>query len=440
MRDRSSTLGLGRCDCLLSLIEFLQVHAATSKFRDCDACRTFSLLLAGLRHGRRHEMPLTHLSCLLTTMSTGLSLKRKIDYAMEVLQQEPLFQVVSKQRWEEIGSQVLQEFRGDISVPFTETAPFYSELFESSGARYSRIIKLREDRDAVAPSQSDLYQDAARDLQKNILWKGVREHVVISSGSSCRRAIDLMVLTAVELAQAQISADEDIDRVLGDRHALNGRKYHVAGNSSKSQSWVVLLPETDVPDQTVRPGVAFHGTLDYLLGVVDADKVAGELKTDGFLTDWIYTFDQRNIRRHAVTSVLEVKSEGGIEMESFAQAAAQGAALCVMTRRPSVINVLTNGRHWVFMRVAKNSDAVKRRRRRTASTNWTRRKNSGPTVSAASTPTSRALPETSTKPFKASRTRMLDIFEDGDLAIVLRLLTMAILLSPEEFAKSAAES
>jgi hypothetical protein len=33
---------------------------------------------------------------------------------------------------------------------------------------------------------------------------------------------------------------------------------------------VVLHQEVDVPDQTLLPTVAFHGILDYLIGVVSA--------------------------------------------------------------------------------------------------------------------------------------------------------------------------
>ncbi|KAJ7601328.1 hypothetical protein B0H17DRAFT_1342475 [Mycena rosella] len=132
----------------------------------------------------------------------------------------------------------------------------------------------------------------------------------------------------------------------------------------------------------------------------------------------------------------------------WAQVTAQGLP---SAKRPSVINTLTDGLRWQFVHVTKIPDQVPPSRKAAP-------RKAKQTGSAS---TSTALPTTSlkeprrtlqrrvskqpalstmseTKPFKAASTRVLDIFKGQDLAIVLRLLTLAILSSPEEFERLAA--
>jgi hypothetical protein len=69
------------------------------------------------------------------------------------------------------------------SRPFTEALPFYHELFETpmddiEVREDSGSILTREDEDAPHPP-SDVYDEAAAALRKNVVWRGVQEHVVI---------------------------------------------------------------------------------------------------------------------------------------------------------------------------------------------------------------------------------------------------------------------
>jgi hypothetical protein len=78
-------------------------------------------------------------------------------------------------------------------------------------------------------------------------------------------------MTAIELAQSQIGQDQALDQNLCDRHSLTGDKCSVAGSANVG-AWVVLQQEFEVPEQQLRPGLAVHGILDYVIGVVRADK------------------------------------------------------------------------------------------------------------------------------------------------------------------------
>jgi hypothetical protein len=66
--------------------------------------------------------------------------------------------------------------------PFTEALPFFQDLCGPP-----KRLDIREDL-GRAPEDTDgnMYKDAARNLQENVLWRGVREHVVteVSNGAT----------------------------------------------------------------------------------------------------------------------------------------------------------------------------------------------------------------------------------------------------------------
>ncbi|KAJ7146093.1 hypothetical protein C8R44DRAFT_845349, partial [Mycena epipterygia] len=353
--------------------------------------------------------------------SSGLTLKRKkkesdlesiYSHFLKTIRQDPVFNDIGDEAWAAMSRKVLRENTElpELSKPFTEGQLFYQELFENDVPR----IDLREDADpveddqveydpvadihAVPPPKSDPYQEAADALQSSALWEGVKQHVVTANDMPCRTAIDMVVLTAIGLAQRLINQNEDVDHSLCERHSLHGPKCHVAGSDRKIGAWVVLHQKVDIPDQILRQGLSFHGTLDCILAVVAASKVRAEMKAPAFLSDELYGSE---LVDQIADSLATIKTTSTVnEHKAFSQVAAQGAALCVMTKRASVVNILTNGAQWKFVRVAKTS-GINRVTRKTRSAQ----------------PQSEAR-----KPFKAAQTRMLDVFRN--LPVILRLLRL----------------
>ncbi|KAJ6550866.1 hypothetical protein DFH09DRAFT_1168483 [Mycena vulgaris] len=275
--------------------------------------------------------------------------------------------------------------------------------------------------------------------------------------TSSRTAIDLVLLTAIDLAQQQIAEKQDVDEALRARHSLNGPKLCVA-DGREVGSWVVLHQEVDIPGQPLLPGLALHGILDYLIGVVAASDAVDALSNTSFLTT-AGLYANRDVLQHSgksLASVQEAKSWKKMDSKkAWAQVTAQGAALCVLTKRPSVINTLTDGVRWQFVRVTKIPDQdPPSQPRKTARSN---RSNQPASTSAATSsasasispshrrtsqrlaPQGSAPPTVSEKarPFKATSTRLLNIFEGRDLEIILQLLTLSILSSPQEFEELA---
>ncbi|KAJ6537677.1 hypothetical protein B0H19DRAFT_1078816 [Mycena capillaripes] len=238
---------------------------------------------------------------------------------------------------------------------FTEARPFQNELFQTEIER----IELYEDSEnankrGLAPENSDysmappdIYHRAAAELQDNVLWKSVREHIVVENETSCRTAIDLILLTAINLAQQQIATKKDVDDTLRTRHCIHGN-----GDSS----WTLL------------PTVAFHGSLDYLIGVVSGKNAQDVLK-----------HSTQAAAAAASTSSGSTKGSGN----------RRSTRLASCSKKPSLSTV-------------------------------------------AETPGG--------PPFKSATTRFLNILKDGHLAIILRLLTLTIFSSLEEFVQLAASA
>ncbi|KAJ6542415.1 hypothetical protein B0H10DRAFT_1381540 [Mycena sp. CBHHK59/15] len=207
----------------------------------------------------------------------------------------------------------------------------------------------------------------------------------------------MVVLTAINLVQQDIVLDESVDTTLSQRQSLPDTK-RLSGFSNEIRSWVVLQQEAEIPDQDLKVGLALHGVIDYILGVVSAKQV--EIKSHmcqyspryliSISCSQINFLARNSITRHLLNKPLAKDSEG--------QVLVQGAALCVLSKRPAVMNILTNGLNWVFYKISEVPDA-----------------------GAAG------------KPFKASKTRTLSVLEPEELPVILRLLKTSILSSPGAF-------
>ncbi|KAF8153608.1 hypothetical protein K438DRAFT_1987574 [Mycena galopus ATCC 62051] len=320
-----------------------------------------------------------------------------------------------------------------LSRPFTEAHALYSSVFQGD----VNYIPLQEDEDGIAMddamSPPNDVVEAATELRDNTLWEAVKQHVIMDNDeTSCRTAIDLILLSAVTLAQKRIKDDRSIDAVLCERHKLPP-----STNAPKLRSWVVVHQEVEIPDQHLLPTLAAYGVLDYMVGVASAQRGLAHHKNgidqyfkqlyfsdlftvNAFLTKKVVytsTLDQQHIRFN-MASVKEIKTFSSATSEI--QALAQGASLCVLTKRSSVINCLTDGARWKFFCVIKTPD---------------RPKEYASTLASSSTLLS-TVKETP-KPFKAANTREFNIFIPGDLEIILSLLISSILGPAENFVDAA---
>ncbi|KAJ7071895.1 hypothetical protein B0H15DRAFT_935119 [Mycena belliarum] len=358
------------------------------------------------------------------------------------------FAAIDQDDWEDAKSEILLDAELPephfSPRPFTDAQPFYEDLFakdvgDINIAEDLALLSGVEDSDS---SPADRYHEAAVALRENTLWKSVKNHVLMQNETSCRTAIDLVLLTAMELAQQQIAESSDVDDALCERHKL--QRNCLDSDAREVRSWVVLLQELDIKDQELLPGMFLHGIFDYLLAVVpNTPKVRYTTKIASEFLKWSGMYAMSDLAQYigqSSASVVEAKS--GTTMcgkKAWAQVTAQGAALCVLTKRPSVINTLTDGVRWRFVRVSKNPDGF-------PSFPPSQLSDLPPTSSVPrrrkSDRLAGKLPALSTiaerKPFTAEATRDLDIFKVRDLAMILRLLELAILSSSEEFLKRAA--
>ncbi|KAJ7695481.1 hypothetical protein B0H17DRAFT_1198700 [Mycena rosella] len=362
--------------------------------------------------------------------SSGLNRKRELDDSdvellfasfMELVWREPSVQQIpgGRKEWTKVKQKILRENKTvpKLSRPFTESKSFYEELFDE----YSSTISLPRN-DPKVPPPKDQYQEAADALQNNPLWDTVKVHVVMNSETSCRTAIDMVVLTAVNLAQQEIGKKPAVDNALRERHVLKDAKCRVDGYPHKIGSWIVLHQEVEIPDQDVRRGLAVHGIIDYLIGVTPAKRVKDQMRDHRFLSQG-FSGDIR----HSMATLAEAKARLTLTAEKArAQVLVQGAAVCVMTQRRSVVNILTDGFDWIFFVISKRPNR-KKLNSKLAKGSIQKRLNA--TKKPAEAP----------KPFKASMTCSLNVLVPGDLAIILRLLKTAIISDATSFESLASE-
>ncbi|KAJ6462515.1 hypothetical protein C8R45DRAFT_1080627 [Mycena sanguinolenta] len=361
---------------------------------------------------------------LSSSQSESSGLKRKAEepldaaavykYVLDDLRKDALADV-SQPQWRRILSKALRNpklLKLDTlwsRRPFTDGWNFAEEVIEED----QDGLHVDEDTQAPSDNSGNKYQDAAEALKHMQHWQGVERHVMMSSEMSCRTAIDMVLIAAIDLAQKNLVENHEIDAEVSKRHKLKGPKCRDP-SGRKYASWIVLHQEVEVPDQPLTDTIAAHGVLDYLIGAVPTASVTARLNAGGqFLTRDIYgRGDTAKKIRQSMTSIQEAKAESTFADEkSCAQAQAQGAAMCIASQRGSVVNTLTDGVRWQFFQVSKNTKAKKKN---------------------GSAPRR--------KPFKAASTRVFNIFHGRDLEIILRLLTISILSDGADFAELAAGS
>ncbi|KAJ7219874.1 hypothetical protein B0H12DRAFT_313525 [Mycena haematopus] len=340
-------------------------------------------------------------------------------HIMDRLRQESLFAAHEEDDWNAVIEKMLHDPslpKPILSRPFTDAHPFYNDLF---GAEPETDLHALEDLNPSDPL-NPVYDAAATALEQNVLWQGVRDHIIHGNETSCRTAIDMVVLTAVDLAQKQIEENSVVDQQLRATHSLSDRKLG-RSNRPPVHSRAVLHQEVSIPDQEMLPSLAFHGIIDYLLAVISAIDARRGNGND-FMMRRVPGTAIDNLRR-GLLAILEAKSDSTfLSNKSWAQAATQGAALCVMTGRESTINTLTDGRRWRFARVSKRTrDPEDRKRNKRLS---------------GKAPELRREPKI--PPFTTASTQVYNISDHRDLAIVLRLLTISILSAAEDFERLAA--
>ncbi|KAJ7217035.1 hypothetical protein GGX14DRAFT_601810 [Mycena pura] len=346
---------------------------------------------------------------------------------------------IDDDEWETIAKNVSSDaelFPDGVQVPFTGALPFFGDLCGPI-----EHLDICEDMKQATGDGASVYDEAAMSLQESPLWRGVREHVIMEIETSCRTAIDLVLLTAVNLAQRHICETPEIDDALRIRHSL----VHPAPYDFRTASWVAIQQDVDIPGQSVRRGLAFNGIIDYLLTIVSTKRVAHA--RHAFLdASNVYGglgAEERLFKIHdtLAAAIIEAKTKWSMKTKTtMAQVASQGAALCILAKRTAVINTLTNGVEWRFFRISKESDQVSPAPsdehnagpRQIASTARNPPDLRSSSLRSATKMKSAPLP-TAEEAFNIATTRTLDIFVGRDLAIVLRLLTISILSKPEEF-------
>lgn len=88
--------------------------------------------------------------------------------------------------------------------------------------------------------------------------------------------INSILLVAIRFAQDLDSPE--LDKQLVKRFQRLGEPWNatesliLTASGRSVRSWVVLQPEVRIADQQVAPGTAFHGVLDYVIGIAPAEE------------------------------------------------------------------------------------------------------------------------------------------------------------------------
>ncbi|KAJ7471955.1 hypothetical protein FB451DRAFT_311656 [Mycena latifolia] len=316
---------------------------------------------------------------------------RLLKRGMNLLWEESKIQECFAERdWKKLGNDVSKKKFPKLSVPFTDGINFYEGLFEDREI----IVALKEDEDelsgqAVTPAGT-VEEQAATALLNNELWKGVQEHVVVQNETGCRTIIDLVLIAVIAMAQREVASNDSLDQDLSQRHGFpdDQKKYHGV------QSRILLHQEVEIPDQDLKVGLAFHGFLAYMVAIIPRRMLIPKREKPTLVGAGITGLLSPKTIANSIAYIQEAKSLSTMESaEDGAQVIVQGAAMCVLTKRPTVINVLTNGIFWTFYIISKSPDGDK-----------------------------------AEKPFRSSKTRTLHVLEPEDLAIILRLLKAAVCL------------
>ncbi|KAF7350649.1 hypothetical protein MSAN_01625200 [Mycena sanguinolenta] len=330
-------------------------------------------------------MDTTALSDVLAGLRRNKEGEKLASDFLQRLRQNAPFSSIKEDKWQELTAKILRDL------------PVLARFFLGTGRAGTMDFprseeKLSDDRDHEA-------------VRNNVLGKAVEQQVLLKEKTSSRRAIDLIISSAIEVAQKKIAQNQELDLALRARHRLEAHNWH-APDDGEAGSRVVLYNKIMIPPQLVLPQQAFYGVLDVVLAVVPS-RDATDARSPGeshSMGDLHSPADLANRLEERLTfAILEANADKPMDSEKArAEAATQGAALCVFTGRPSVMIALTNGLKWQFFKVTKLANPV-------------------------------------SQPFNIAKTHVLDVAtNEPDLAIVIRLLTVAILFPAEQFGELAA--
>ncbi|KAJ7643959.1 hypothetical protein FB45DRAFT_284581 [Roridomyces roridus] len=316
---------------------------------------------------------------------------------------------------ESISHQVFDECFGVRTYPFTEVSTVFGDFVHQppSGTEYtirthSELLgtqtrpdsgKLELD-DASKSFASFLSNDVtfnveANDLQNSPHVRNVCRFISVKKEMSHRILIDPMLLQAVAISVGYLAKHEDMDQSLSLRHVPGEVQpaTHVEGVGILS-SWVTLQAEVHVPNQRIDgTNICLGGDLDYLAGWVPAFSIARSVNGGHLLR----SVEERC--KNNTLSLTEAKKKDTVGMEaSRQQSIAQGVAELCRSSKDCIINVLTDGETWEFIKVC-----------RTKNNEYT-------------------------KPFHYSMTQEYKLSESPELRpLVLKLLVAAMIGNPEDF-------
>ncbi|KAJ7650087.1 hypothetical protein FB45DRAFT_997234, partial [Roridomyces roridus] len=284
-------------------------------------------------------------------------------------------------KWEALVKAILKRTE-EKSTAFTAVKPLIKEIFVDS----AKEMDFPEPDPAAKPES--IFYKAADELRESKAWKSILNFVLVHNRMSCPTAINNILLAALDLATEMLAADKTLDEELATRFDVD------LGETSGTKSWLLLHQDVIVPSTPVA-NVSLHGILEYTILPVSGKLARLYLGSDqrvGFLE-----FPEDALKCAVnIVEAKQVDAFGTHDME--AQVLAKGATLCVTSSRPAVITVLTDGTCWCFFVISKRAD-----------------KND--------------------KPFMARKTPVYHIFRPNHLAIVLRLLSLAILKPASEFSQ-----
>ncbi|KAF7350648.1 hypothetical protein MSAN_01625100 [Mycena sanguinolenta] len=273
------------------------------------------------------------------------------------------------------------------SQTFAEAHAFYSDFFEVE--RPGEITMDEDtDKDVLQNEKTHRFREAAAAFQDNMLWKAAKQHLRVKDDSGCRMAIDFIILDAIKLAQKEISQNEAVDLALRARHHLEEHNWRDP-EAGEAGSWVGLHHKVkiDTSDQVVLPGIALHGVLDLVMTVIPACDAKDALQSAARHLTMNALYAPQNFQKRPQIAPRH-RGRRGERRQTYGE------------RR-----VLEGGGYAGSFPLRLYGQAVAK------------------------------IPDPDSKPFKVASTRMLDISQD--LAIVIRLLTLAMLWSAEQFAELA---
>ncbi|KAJ7223046.1 hypothetical protein GGX14DRAFT_387421 [Mycena pura] len=299
--------------------------------------------------------------------------------------------------------------RSSLSRPFTDGPNFFAELFE---APETPRFRVREDNKEAGPVRTEVTAasiQAAETLKTSDQWCLMRRHLVVVNEAGPWTLIDLIMLAAIRLAQKEITQSKELDNKLAQRHCPPGcpQWQHWLMAGKQVRSWIALQLEVTIPTQQLSSTLSTHGIIDYgdwqsppnrcIVSEVQQEMALSPLCLKPAGTTMPLSLP------HSTAAVSEVKSFETFKAARL-QVLVQGTAVAMIKQRPT-INILTDAAQWEFYVIEKIKDTLH-----------------------------------PTKPFKAMVTRTFNVgVLEKDLAIVLRLLPLAILHEPHDFLRLAQE-